>query len=166
MLIFWGAHLKISVYKCSFRIYIIFYQMRQFSKNTATFVRPDRFSTLCSTPIGNSPVCSTMLKIIFSSTKVHDSTYVSYVLNTLGWVVFGTGVSFSVLRKACQQPCLMASRPDLLHIQACVLRSRSLSCRPLSCDGFIILCVWRQSPQLPRDHHRMITQTLLPSGWL
>ena len=46
-----------SVYKCSFSIYIIFYHMRPFNKTTATLVRPHPFSTLCPTPLGNSPVC-------------------------------------------------------------------------------------------------------------
>ena len=41
-----------SVYKCSFRIYIIFYYMRPFNKTTATLVRPHLFSTLCTTPLG------------------------------------------------------------------------------------------------------------------
>ena len=31
--------------------------MRPFNKTTATLVRPHPFSTLCPTPIGNSPVC-------------------------------------------------------------------------------------------------------------
>ena len=41
-----------SVYKCSFRIYIIFYHRRPFNKTTATSVRPHPFSTLCTTPLG------------------------------------------------------------------------------------------------------------------
>ena len=32
--------------------------MRPFDKTTATLVRPNPFSTLCPTPIGNSPVCN------------------------------------------------------------------------------------------------------------
>ena len=31
--------------------------MRPFNKTTATLVRPHPFSTLCPTPLGNSPVC-------------------------------------------------------------------------------------------------------------
>ena len=31
--------------------------MRPFNKTTATLVKPHPFSTLCPTPIGNSPVC-------------------------------------------------------------------------------------------------------------
>ena len=56
MLIFLGAHLKISVYECSFRIYIIFYHRTPFNKTTATLVRPHPFFTLCPTPLGKSPV--------------------------------------------------------------------------------------------------------------
>ena len=41
-----------SVYKCSFRIYIIFYHRWPFNKTTATLVRPRPFSTLCTTPVG------------------------------------------------------------------------------------------------------------------
>ena len=44
---FFGAHLKISSYKCSFRIYIIFYHMRPFNKTTATLVT---FSVFYSMP--------------------------------------------------------------------------------------------------------------------
>ena len=32
--------------------------MRPFNKTTATLVRPHPFSTLCPTPLGNSPVCT------------------------------------------------------------------------------------------------------------
>ena len=46
-----------SVYKCSCRIYIIFYHMRPFNKTTATLVRPHPFSTLCTTPLGKMWVC-------------------------------------------------------------------------------------------------------------
>ena len=31
--------------------------MRPINKTTATLVRPHPFSTLCPTPLGNSPVC-------------------------------------------------------------------------------------------------------------
>ena len=41
-----------SAYKCSFRIYIIFYHRRPFNKTAATLVRPHPFSTLCTTPLG------------------------------------------------------------------------------------------------------------------
>ena len=41
-----------SPYKCSFRIYIIFYHRRPFNKTAATLVRPHLFSTLCTTPLG------------------------------------------------------------------------------------------------------------------
>ena len=41
-----------SIYKCSCRIYIIFYHMRPFNQTTATLVRPHPFSTLCTTPLG------------------------------------------------------------------------------------------------------------------
>ena len=46
-----------SVYKCSFRIYIIFYHRRPFNKTTATLVRPHPFSTLCTTPVGKMMLC-------------------------------------------------------------------------------------------------------------
>ena len=36
--------------------------MRPFNKTTATLVRPHPFSTLCPTPLGNSPVCMLLLK--------------------------------------------------------------------------------------------------------
>ena len=38
--------------------------MRPFNKTTATLVRPHPFSTLCPTPLGNSPVCLWILKNI------------------------------------------------------------------------------------------------------
>ena len=41
-----------SPYKCSFRIYIIFYHRRPFNKTAATLVRPHLFSTLCTTLLG------------------------------------------------------------------------------------------------------------------
>ena len=40
-----------SAYKCSFRIYIIFYHRRPFNKTAATLVRPHPFSTLWTTPL-------------------------------------------------------------------------------------------------------------------
>ena len=46
-----------SVYKCSFRIYIIFCHMRAFNKTAATSVRPQPFSTLCTTPLGKMTLC-------------------------------------------------------------------------------------------------------------
>ena len=46
-----------SVYKCSFRIYIIFYHRRPFNKTAATLVRPHPFSTLCTTPLGKMTLC-------------------------------------------------------------------------------------------------------------
>ena len=46
-----------SVYKCSFRIYIIFYHRRPFNKTAATLVRPHPISTLCTTPLGKMWVC-------------------------------------------------------------------------------------------------------------
>ena len=51
-----GAHLKISSYKCSLRIYIDFTIIMSFNKTTAHLVRPHPFSTLCPTPLGKSPV--------------------------------------------------------------------------------------------------------------
>ena len=47
-----------SPYKCSFRIYIIFYHRRPFNKTAATLMRPHPFSTLCTTPLGKMWVWS------------------------------------------------------------------------------------------------------------
>ena len=61
-----------SPYKCSFRIYIIFYHRRPFSKTTATLVRPHPFSTLCPTPLGNSPVWH-IPQILYNNVKIRNS---------------------------------------------------------------------------------------------
>ena len=53
-----------SVYKCSFSIYIIFYHRRPFNKTAATLVRPHPFSTLCTTPLG---------KLMLWEMVTHDS---------------------------------------------------------------------------------------------
>ena len=50
-----------SVYKCSFRIYIIFYHRRPFNKTAATLVRPHLFSTLCTNPLGKMTLWYTTL---------------------------------------------------------------------------------------------------------
>ena len=53
-----------SVYKCSFRIYIIFYHRRPFNKTAATLVRPHPISTLCTTPLGKMWVCRKVVKYL------------------------------------------------------------------------------------------------------
>ena len=47
-----------SVCKCSFRIYIIFYHRRPFNKTAATLGRPHPFSTLCTTSLGKMTLWS------------------------------------------------------------------------------------------------------------
>ena len=47
--------------------------MRPFNKTTATLVRPHPFSTLCPTPLGNSPVCFSKIDIfIFDNAVRHQ----------------------------------------------------------------------------------------------
>ena len=58
-----------SVYKCSFRIYIIFYHRRPFNKTTATLVRPHPFSTLCTTPLGKMTLCLVHKKSVHGGVK-------------------------------------------------------------------------------------------------
>ena len=52
-----------SVYKCSFRMYIIFYHRWPFNKTTATLVRPHPFSTLCTTPVGKMTLCCLLTNV-------------------------------------------------------------------------------------------------------
>ena len=75
MLIFFGPQLKMSIYKCSFRIYIIFYHMRPFNKTTATLVRPHPFSTLCTTPLGKMTLCL-WLSLVFYFFIIFKTIYV------------------------------------------------------------------------------------------
>ena len=49
--------------------------MRPFNKTTATLVRPHPFSTLCPTPLGNSPVWAMHHVIVSWSRRLEISRY-------------------------------------------------------------------------------------------
>ena len=65
-----------SVYKYSFRIYIIFYHKIPFNKTAATLVRPHPFTTLCTTPFGEMWVCTRKITALGHSTcRTDHHTY-------------------------------------------------------------------------------------------
>ena len=99
-----------SPYKCSFRIYIIFYHRRPFNKTAATLVRPHPFSTLWTTPLEKMWVCWALLGF-----RMHTKIWIKVKISQKTIQFFGFLWKFSVI---CYNHCFWIYHLSSLDFQS------------------------------------------------